>query len=119
MTEETVAEPPAVRASATRVPIAIGLLLLPGWIVGLAAIVIALDLTTFRWLREPVSQIFGHTILFGAFLAPPLSFIGTAAAVWRTIRTNAAGAVRLWTLVALSWAGVVAGWAVLFAIFRS
>ena len=60
-------------------------LLVPSWVVGFAAALMALDFAT-HVIREPYSQIVGHTVLFGAFLAPVASLFGVAVAAWHTFR---------------------------------
>jgi len=102
--------------------------LVPSWVVGFATVVMAIDLVTpLNILREPVSQIFGHTVLFGAFLAPLCTTLGVGIALVQRMRrtgTNAGsgrtpGDKGQGRLFLLSYACGFSSWGILIALFRS
>ena len=88
---------------------AVKALLIPSWILGVAAVLMgtpALD----RAIHAPFSQIIGHTVLFGVVLAPLSAFIAIALTFWLTVRRRPAAEAgqprsvgTLWLLIALSF----------------
>ena len=104
---------------------AVKLLLIPSWIVGVAGAMMATPAID-RMLHRPYSQIVGHTVLFGVFLAPLCGFIAFALTFWLSVRRVPAPeagqsrrVVRLWLLIALAVACNLGAWVVLARGFTS
>lgn len=103
----------------------IRLLLIPSWIVGVAAVMIGTPAIDER-IHSPFTQIIGHTVLFGVFLAPLLGFVAFVLTCWLTVRRrpkNEASQPRgvgwLWLLIALALACNIGAWVVLARGFTS
>ena len=104
---------------------AIKLLLIPSWIVGAAGVMMgtpAID----RMLDAPYTQIVGHTVLFGVFLAPLCGFVALALTFWLTVRRRPAadagqsrGVGVLWALNGLGFACNLGAWIVLARTWTS
>ena len=114
-------------SSASGLPAVIRFLLIPSWLVGLGAALIAVDLA-FHVIHEPFSQVIGNTVMLGGFLvAPVATLIAVGLAVWYTARQRrrkvtappAGGRPGVWTLIGLSSLCILGAWLMIASIFNS
>ena len=96
---------------------AIKLLLIPSWIVGVAAVFMGVDALD-RMIHQPFTRIIGHTVLFGVFLAPLATFVAIVLAFVQTLKKRP-GVGKAWTLIALSLACILGAFVVLARGFTS
>lgn len=104
---------------------AIKFLLIPSWIVGVAAVMMGTPAIDER-IHRPFTQIIGHTVLFGVVLAPLLGFVAFVLTCWLTVRRRPENDARqpsgvgwLWLLIALALACNLGAWVVLARGFTS
>ena len=104
---------------------AIKWLLMPSWIVGVAGVMMGTPAIDER-IHQPFTQIIGHTVLFGVFLAPLFGFAALCLTFWLTVRRRPAaegGQPRrvgvLWVLNVLALTCNLGAWVVLARGFTS
>jgi hypothetical protein len=102
-------------------------LLVPSWLVGIATVLLVIDLA-FHVIQEPFSQMIGNTILIGGFLIAPLTTLMAAAlGIWYSVRRrrrqpdaiDRTYGLGVWTLISLSFLCIVAAWIAMASVFRS
>ena len=102
-------------------------LLVPSWLVGVATVLLVIDLA-FHVIQEPFSQMIGNTILIGGFLIAPLTTLMAAGlGIWYSVRRrrhrpdaiDRTHGLGVWTLISLSFLCIVAAWIAMASVFRS
>ena len=110
----------------TRLVTATKVLLIPSWILGVAAALMAIDSVTLV-IPELFTPIIGAIVLFGVFVAPLATLLAMVLAFWHTVRrqppgtepTRSTSPPRLWALIALSLVCSIAAWVLLAKKFTS
>jgi hypothetical protein len=107
------------QAGSPRLPWVAQLLLVPSWVTGLGAILIALDIAmdpNHRFAPQPFARVVGLTVMLGALVAPIATTIAALVAVRKRAQVPSESGLatgrRVWLLIGLSFACVLWSWLV-------